>query len=46
MRPVKELKRFEKVKLCPGEEKKAEFIIDEEMLRFLRADGTVGERGR
>ena len=47
VRPVKELKGFKKVTLCPGEEKKAEFIIDEEMLRFLRADGTVGsEEGK
>lgn len=47
VRPVKELKGFEKVKLCPNEEKQVEFIIDEPMLRFLRADGTVGsEEGK
>lgn len=42
VRPVKELKGFEKVKLCPNEEKQVEFTIDEPMLRFLRADGSVG----
>ena len=42
VRPVKELKGFKKVELEPGEEKKVEFAIDEQMLRFLRADGTVG----
>ncbi len=47
VRPVKELKGFEKVKLCPNEEKQVEFTIDEPMLRFLRADGTVGsEEGK
>lgn len=42
VRPVKELKGFKKVELEPGEEKKVEFAIDEQMLRFLRADGIVG----
>ena len=42
VRPVKELKGFKKVELLPGEEKKAEFFIDEEMLRFFRADGSFG----
>lgn len=42
VRPVKELKGFKKVELQPGEEKEITFIIDEPMLRFLRADGTVG----
>lgn len=42
VRPVKELKGFKKVTLQPGEERSVEFVIDETMLRFLRADGTVG----
>ncbi len=42
VRPVKELKGFEKVELLPGEEKKVEFDIGEEMLKFFRADGTFG----
>lgn len=42
VRPVKELKGFKKVELKPGEEATVEFVIDETMLRFLRADGTVG----
>ena len=39
VRPVKELKGFQKVKLQPGEEKKVTFVITEEMLRFLTEDG-------
>lgn len=39
VRPVKELKGFQKVKLQPGEEKKVTFAITEEMLRFLTEDG-------
>lgn len=42
VRPVKELKGFEKVELQPGESREVRFRIDETMLRFLRADGTVG----
>ena len=42
VRPVKELKGFKKVTLAPGEEQEVSFEICEEMLRFLRADGTVG----
>lgn len=42
VRPVKELKGFRKVTLAPGEEQEVSFEIREEMLRFLRADGTVG----
>jgi beta-glucosidase len=42
VRPVKELKGFTKVTLEPGETKKVSFTITEEMLRFTRADGTVG----
>lgn len=42
VRPVKELKGFEKVELQPGESKKITFKIDEAMLEFLRVDGTVG----
>lgn len=42
VRPVKELKGFLKVTLGPGEEREISFEIKESMLRFLRADGTVG----
>lgn len=42
VRPVKELKGFRKVSLEPGESCEVCFDIDESMLRFLRADGTVG----
>lgn len=41
-RPVRELKRFEKVTLHAGEKKEVSFRIDAEMLSFIRADGTVG----
>lgn len=34
VRPVKELKGWDKVVLKPGETKKVEFVIQEEMLRF------------
>ncbi len=40
VRPVKELKGFKSVRLIPGEEKKVEFEIDEELLSFFRADGS------
>ena len=42
VRPVKELKGFVKVELAPGEEEEVSFVINEPMLRFLRADGIVG----
>lgn len=42
VRPVKQLKGFERVFLQPGEERQVEFVIEEEMLRFHRADGTFG----
>ena len=35
VRPVKELKGFEKVTLLPGESKEVSFEIKEEMLRFF-----------
>lgn len=38
VRPVMELKGFEKIKLAPNEEKTVEFVIDEPMLRFWNAD--------
>lgn len=41
-RPVKELKGFEKVSLKPGESREISFVITEEMLRFVRADGIYG----
>ena len=42
VRPVKQLKGFERVFLQPGEERRVEFVIEEEMIRFHRADGTFG----
>lgn len=39
VRPVKELKGFQKITLQPGEKKKVTFAITEEMLRFLTEDG-------
>lgn len=42
VRPVKELKGFLRVTLAPGEKREISFEIKESMLRFLRADGTVG----
>ena len=42
VRPIKELKGFEKIELLPGEEKTVEFIIDEEKLKFVRRDLTYG----
>ena len=42
VRPVKELKGYKKVNLAQGEEQIVEFVIDEPMLRFLRADKTIG----
>lgn len=42
VRPVKELKGFQKVSLKPGEKKEVVFEIKEEMLQFIRADGTKG----
>lgn len=40
VRPVKQLKGFERVILNAGEEKEVCFTVDEKMLRFLRADNT------
>ena len=46
VRPVKELKEYKKIFLAPDEEVLVEFKIDEEMLRFWRADMTYGsEKG-
>ncbi len=42
IRPVKELKAYEKIHLAIGEEKTVEFVITEEMLSFLRRDMTFG----
>lgn len=39
VRPIRMLKGFQKVEILPGEEYKAEFIIDEEMLKFHTIDG-------
>lgn len=47
VRPIKELKGFEKIELDVGEEKTVKFIINESMLRFVRRDLTFGsERGK
>lgn len=47
VRPVKELKGFQKVYLEKGDEKEVLFRITEEELSFLRIDGTKGcEKGR
>lgn len=46
VRPIKELKGFEKIFLKVGEEKVVSFDIDEKMLSFYRADMTFGaEKG-
>lgn len=46
VRPVKELKGFEKVTLEPGEEREIVFFIDEPMLRFHTAsNGFASEPG-
>lgn len=45
-RPVKQLKGFEKISLKPGQSQTVSFEINEEMLRFWRADMTYGsEKG-
>jgi beta-glucosidase len=45
-RPVKQLKGFEKISLKPGESQTISFKINEEMLRFWKADMTYGsEKG-
>jgi beta-glucosidase len=41
-RPVKELKGFEKIMLNPGESKKVQFEITNEMLQFYRLDMSYG----
>ncbi len=47
VRPIKELKGFQKVRLAPGEEREIRFTIDEPMLRFHTADnGFSSETGR
>lgn len=38
VRPIKELKGFEKIKLNPGESRKVEFIINAEKLEFYSAN--------
>ena len=46
VRPIKELKGFEKIELMPNESKTVEFVINEEMLKFTRRDLTYGaEKG-
>lgn len=42
VRPIKELKGFQKITLAPGENTTVSFTIDESMLRFWRADMTFG----
>ena len=46
VRPIKELKGFEKIELLPDEEKVVEFTITKKTLEFVRRDLTVGaEKG-
>ena len=42
VRPVRELKGFEKITLKPGERREVSFEIIEPMLRFWRIDMTYG----
>ena len=42
VRPIKELKGFEKIELLPNEEKIVEFTIDEDLLKFVKRDLTYG----
>jgi beta-glucosidase len=42
VRPIKELKGFEKIELLPNEEKTVEFVIDEGLLKFIKRDLTYG----
>ncbi len=47
VRPVKELKGFQKIRLAPGEEREIRFTVDEPMLRFHTAEnGFSSEPGR
>ena len=46
VRPIKELKGFEKIELLPNEEKTVEFEITKKSLEFVRRDLTTGvEKG-
>ena len=46
VRPIKELKGFEKIELLPSEERVVEFVINKKSLEFVRRDLTVGtEKG-
>jgi beta-glucosidase len=46
-RPVKELKRFKKIRLAPGEEKAVTFLISSEDLRFYDPDmNYIAEPGK
>ena len=46
VRPIKELKGFEKIELMPNEEKTVEFTINSRLLEFVRRDLTTGtEKG-
>jgi beta-glucosidase len=42
VRPIKELKGFEKIELLPNEEKTVNFVINEDMLKFIKRDLTYG----
>ncbi len=47
VRPIRELKDYERVFLAPGEEKQVSFAVTEEMLAFHTADGSYrAEPGR
>ena len=46
VRPIKELKGFEKIELLPNEEKTVEFTINKKSLEFIRRDLSLGvEKG-
>jgi len=47
VRPIRELKGFQRVALQPGESQRVSFTLNEETLAFTRSDGTKGvEPGR
>jgi beta-glucosidase len=41
IRPVKELKGFEKISLAPGQEKTVKFILDTDMLSYYNNNGML-----
>jgi beta-glucosidase len=41
VRPVKELKGFEKIRLAPGQEKTVTFTLDATILSYYNSQGTL-----